>query len=361
MAGRGLDRRDFLKRAGAGFLTASLGWRGLAEAGEPADPVARPFVRRRGGLVWTPQSSFSKVSLVRGNERREITFKAVKAIEEDIIASIGTRKKILIKPNFVSTGRQLAATHVDAVRAILDVIRPRCPNLEIIVGESTASNDGTMTGYKNFGYLDLEKEFKVTLVDLNTQAWQYRYVFGQDNEPRPLRIISTFLDPDVYVISAAKLKTHDRVLTTLSLKNVLVGAPLNDYRKNDKSITHPQSMAPFSKNTVLHFNLFHLAQEIYPDLSVIDGFEGMEGNGPVGGTPYDSRIAVASLDPLAADTVATRVMGFDPEQILYLRAMSKAGMGQGDLGKMEILGDSIETCQCKFQPSKLLIEPYGLA
>jgi hypothetical protein len=34
-------------------------------------------------------------------------------------------KDILIKVNFVSTTRQLATTHVEGVRALLDFLRPR--------------------------------------------------------------------------------------------------------------------------------------------------------------------------------------------------------------------------------------------
>jgi uncharacterized protein (DUF362 family) len=110
----------------------------------------------------------------------------------------------------------------------------------------------------------------------------------------------------------------------------------------------------------LHYNMFHLAQEIYPDLGVIDGFEAMEGNGPVGGTPVDARIAMASLDPLAMDSLATKLMGFDPSQILYLTSMAEAGMGQGDLSKIEVLGTPPEQCQFHFKAHQRMIEPYGL-
>ncbi len=140
-------------------------------------------------------------------------------------------------------------------------------------------------------------------------------------------------------------------------KNVLLAAPVNDYKKSDKGLTHTQDK--FKKNSVLHYNLFHLAQRIWPDLSVIDGFEGMEGNGPVGGDPVDARIAIASTDALAADKVATKVMGFDPEQILYMSAMAEAGMGQGDMSRINVLGNSIDHCQMKFKLSTNLVEAYG--
>jgi uncharacterized protein (DUF362 family) len=246
---------------------------------------------------------------------------------------------------------------VDAIRGILDFLKPHCKK-QIIVGESTPSREGTFGGFRNFGYLALENEYNVKLADLNTQSWQYRYVIGRGNRPVPIRIISTFLDPDMYIISAAKMKTHDRAVTTLSLKNVLLGSPLCDSKGNDKGLTHTADK--FSREAVLHYNMFHLAQEIYPDLGVIDGFEAMEGNGPVGGTPVDARVALASLDPLAMDTLTTKLMGFDPTQILYLKSMAEAGMGQGDLSKVEVLGTPPEQCQYHFKPNRKMIEPYGL-
>lgn len=351
---RHLNRRDVLKGFGLGALGLGLGAKCFGPAVAHAAPGS-PWVKKNGLFKPSPVRP-AKICLVKGNDRRDIVYQALKKIEDEVLASIG-EKKILIKPNFVVTTRQLAATHVDAMRGILDFLTPHHKK-QIIVGESTISREGTFHGYENYGYLALEKEYNVKLIDLNKQPWQYRYVIGQGNRPLPIRIISTFLDPDLYIISAAKMKTHDRVVTTLSLKNILLGAPLNDYQKNDKGLMH--TAANFSREAVLNYNLFHLAQEIYPDLGVIDGFEAMEGDGPTSGTPVDARIAMASLDPLALDTLATKLMGFDPTQIMYLASMAEAGMGQGDLSKVEVLGTPAEQCQFHFKPHRKLIEPYGL-
>jgi uncharacterized protein (DUF362 family) len=349
----GLNRRDVLRGFGLGALGLALGGKSFGPVLSHAAPGSR-WVKRNG--LFQTAAEPAKVCLVKGNDRREIVYQALKKIEDEVLASIGG-KKILIKPNFVITTRQLAATGVDAVRGILDFLTPHYKK-QILIGESTISKQGTFDGYKNYGYLPLEKEYNVKLIDLNEQPWQYRYVFGKSHRPTPIRIISTFLDPDMYIISAAKMKTHDRVVTTLSLKNVLLGAPLNDYKKNDKGLTH--AAYNFSPEAVLHYNMFHLAQEIYPDLGVIDGFVAMEGNGPTGGTPVDARLALASLDPLAMDILATRLMGFDPGRIMYLTSMAQAGMGQGDLDKIEVLGTPPEQCQHHFKAHKRLIEPYGL-
>ena len=349
-----LNRRDILKGFGIGAIGLAFGGKCFGPAVIEAAPGS-PHVKK--DRLFRTETQQARVSLVKGNERRQITFQALKNIEDEILASIEGKKKILIKPNFVTTSRQLAATHVDAIRGILDFLKPHYKG-EIIIGESTASKEGTFDGYKNYGYLPLEKEYKTKLVDLNREIWQYRYVFGKGHRPTPIRIISTFLDPDVYIISAAKMKTHDRVVTTLSLKNVLLGAPLNDYKKNDKWLTH--SAYNFSREAVLHYNMFHLAQEIYPDLGVIDGFEAMEGNGPTSGTPVDARITLASRDPLAMDILATKIMGFDPGKIMYLTAMAEAGMGQADQEKIKVLGTPLERCRYHFKPHNRMVEPYNL-
>lgn len=348
------SRREILRGLGSAAAVAAFGpvlsWPGRVQA--------ESELLQTGKQLFVPRTEPAKVSLVKGNDRREIVFQALKNIEDEVLASIGDKKRILIKPNFVSTTRDLAATHVDAVRGILDFLRPHYKH-EIVVGESPAGRGGSFEGFRNFGYMPLENEYGVKLADLNDQPFVYRYVFGSGHKPLPVRIISTFLDPETYIISAAKMKTHDRAVTTLSLKNVLLGAPLNDGRKSDKPLMHTEDN--FSPTAVLHFNMFHLAQEIWPDLGVIDGFVAMEGNGPVGGTPVDARVALASLDPLAMDTLTTKLMGFDPSKILYLTSMAEAGMGQGDLAKVQVLGTPIEDCRYKFKPHEKLIEPYGLS
>lgn len=350
---KGFNRRELLKGLGSAAAAAALG----PALFRPGRVRAESEMSQAGHQLFTPRTEPARVSLVKGNDRREIVFQSLKNIEDDVLASIGDKKKILVKPNFVSTSRELAATPVDAIRGILDFLRPHFKG-QITVGESAPNRNGTFEGFRNFDYLPLEKEYGVTLADLNAQPFVYRYVFGSGHKPIPIRIISTFLDPETYIISAAKMKTHDRAVTTLSLKNILLGAPLNDGRKNDKPLTHTEYN--FSPKAVLHFNMFHLAQEIWPDLGVIDGFVAMEGNGPVGGTPVDARVAMASLDPLALDTLATKIMGFDPTKILYLTSMAEAGMGQGDLAKMQVLGTPVDQCQYKFKPHERLIESYGL-
>jgi uncharacterized protein (DUF362 family) len=347
-SGEELNRRDVMKFVGAGMLGAA------AMRGSSLGAYAKslePGYRSRGGIsLYHPPEEASSVALIKGNDRSENIYKALKLIEDQIFSGI-KGKQILIKPNFVQTSQQLAATHVDAIRGIVEFLRQHYKK-EILIGEAAATKEGTMVGYENYGYHDLEKKYKVKLIDMNLGGYEYRYTIGANNQPIPIRICSPMLDPNLYIISAAIMKTHGFVSVTLSLKNVLMGAPINDYKTSDKPQMH---MGPHGEpNDILHFNMFHMAQHVYPDLALIDGFAGMEGDGPSRGTPVDSRIAVASVDPLAADVMSARLMGFDSKKILYLSSMTEAGMGQGNLDKINVLGDKVENCSYRFKNSPLL-------
>ena len=74
---------------------------------------------------------------------------------------------------------------------------------------------------------------------------------------------------------------------------------------------------------------------------MIDGFEGMEGNGPTRGTAVDHRVCVAAPDWLAADRVAVELMGIDFAKIGYLNYCAAGGLGEADLKKIEIVGEPI--------------------
>ncbi len=289
--------------------------------------------------------------MLKGNDRKQVIFDSLKLLQDEIFAGIG-EKRVLIKPNMAISKNPLAVTHVDAVRAVMEFLSP-FHKKQVLIGESGVLN--TLEGYRNNGYEALEKEYNVRLVDLNAGPFENSYVFGREQNPQPVRLISSFLDPELYVISLARMKTHDCVLVTLSLKNVLMAAPLNDYKQSDKGYLHGPAPA---LNDILHFNLFHLAHKVWPGLAVIDGYEAMEGDGPAWGTPFEAKVALASTDPLAADTVATRIMGFNPQDVLYLRAMREGGLGQGDLEKITVQGTSLDQCLYHFKVNKRLADFY---
>jgi uncharacterized protein (DUF362 family) len=292
------------------------------------------------------QEQFSaQVSITSGDNRADLAFRALKPFSEQIARSVGDRR-VVLKPNNVSITIPLCATHVDTLEGILEFFKSIKKDKNVIIAESAAGG-ATFDGFSNYGYYNLVSRYPVKLVDLDEEPYDIIYVFDEkDFKPHPVRMSRVLLDPASYVVSVARMKTHDRVLATLSLKNIVFGAPVKD-----KGFSWSASMKPGTVNDKpiahgggfrgINYNLFALSQQLHPHLAVIDGFEGMEGNGPNDGTPVDHRVCVASTDWLAADRVAVELMGIDFAKIGYLNYCANAGRGVADLNKIEIIGESI--------------------
>ncbi len=79
---------------------------------------------------------------------------------------------------------------------------------------------------------------------------------------------------------------------------------------------------------MIHKNIAELAKRVWPDLVVLDGFICMEGDCPVNGTPVHLKAAVASADPIKADGIGARLIGFNPEENRLLALFAKGKYGR---------------------------------
>ncbi|MGI6368787.1 MAG: DUF362 domain-containing protein [Anaerolineae bacterium] len=262
----------------------------------------------------------SQVALVRGTDRSANVTAALAAVADNL--DLSSKERIVVKPNFVSTNRPLSATHVDATRAVIAFLLEHGAR-HITLAEGPAS--GTFAaGLDAYGYRPLIERFGLSLVDLNQDETLPVEGFDSQLRPRTLRVSRTVLESDMRV-SVGPPKTHDGVIVTLSLKNYAVGSVVG------KRMIH-------EGNQALNLNIYRLARATHPHLAVIDGFVGMEGDGPTRGTAVDWGIALASTDALALDCLTARLMGFDPHGVGYLHYALLGGLGQGEPEEIEILG-----------------------
>jgi len=280
------------------------------------------------------------VALAESRSHYDGVFEALKLIETQIEEGLKGKKRVLIKPNFVSVRRQLAATHVDAVRAVLDIISKYYSG-KIVVGEGP-SFASLREGLVNFDYLKLQKHYNVDFVDLNEGDSVEIEVTGPQRLPSKFRVSKTVVESD-YRISVAMPKTHDFVITTMTIKNMVVGSLIQRAGMNEKWKIHQGFKA------MNHF-LAALAMKVMPHLGVVDGFQGMEGRGPVGGDPVDLRVAAASTFPVSLDAVMNVVMGFNPHDIGYIHYLNEWGIGVADLDGIEVIGVPIDKVARKFKP-----------
>ncbi len=302
------------------------------------------------------QSFASQVALTTGESRADIVFRSLQPFSDQIRQAIGD-KLVVLKPNNVSIDIQLASTHADTLEGVLEFLKSINKLKNVVIAESCAAGP-TFDGFSNFGYFRLIDKYKVKAIDLDQDKVEIVYVFDEkDFRPHPVRVSGMLLSSDSYVVSVARMKTHDRAVATLSLKNIVFGAPIKDAgftygadrkqgAKIDKPIVHGSGYRG------INYNLYALAPRLHPDLAIIDGYEGMEGNGPNNGTPVNHRICVASTDWLAADRVGIELMGIDFAKVGYLNFCAQTNMGTSDLNNIEIVGEPLAKHIRKYQLSK---------
>ncbi|MEK7408670.1 MAG: DUF362 domain-containing protein [Acidobacteriota bacterium] len=292
-----------------------------------------------GALPLRPQvSSYERravVSLVYGEDRRKNVYEALVAIDDQIRPALKRKKYVLLKPNCVAVNNQLGSTHADALRGILDYLAPRFRG-PIVIAES--SRDHTADAYDNFQYHRVVSEYrKVSLVDLNEEGkYAVAEIIDRDLHLTQVRLAARLFDPDAFILGAAILKAHDNVVATLSVKNLVMAAPLHS-RRGESAKWHDKTRYHAGYRQI-QMNLALTAKRMRPfwGATVIDGYEGMEGEGPMKGTPVASRVAIASTDLVAADRVGVEAMGVDPKWPGYLQYCCDAGLGQYDLAKIDL-------------------------
>jgi uncharacterized protein (DUF362 family) len=333
------------------------------------------------------------VALIHGPDRYSNIGRALQSIAGDM--DLSGRQRVLIKPNFVLTHKPEASTHVNAVRAVLDFLRDRHQG-PIVIAEGPALQPAA-EGFRRYGYESLAQEYGVELRDLNNDPAVPVTVYDWRLQPLRLHLARTVLDSD-FRISVGPPKTHDAVIVTLSLKNMIMGSLISRFthgpskgngqedesspgRRLDlgrvtkrlwrlvpdwfrdlpptewlgfraMSLFEPSDkMKMHQSYPIINLNLALLAPLVKPHLAVIDGFEAMEGNGPTEGTLVPLGLALASVDALAADVVGTTIMGFDPEEVGYLHYCRRMQWGAGNLSQIEIVGNvGLASCIRPFRP-----------
>ena len=339
----GMNRRSLFQLAGAAALLRSR----VAGAQQPQPPF-QPGGRRMGmgmGNSGNPEPfpgppHRSTVAISNGDDRRKNAYNAFKAIDKDLKAKMQGKKYVVIKPNFVNTQNQLAASHADGIRGVLDYLAESFKG-PVVIAEASAGN--TMQGFENFKYGALVTEYskqQIKLIDLNEEGKFDRVaLLDADLHIVPCRIAARLVDPDAFVISSAVMKTHNTVIASLSIKNMVLGAPLHNSSTDTSRWNEKRKFHVGLRQT--HYNMMVTAAKLNWGASFIDGFEGMEGNGPSSGTPVPSRIALASTDFVAADRIGAETMGMDPEWLGYVKYCGQLGLGQFDGGKIDVIGAKV--------------------
>jgi uncharacterized protein (DUF362 family) len=377
-----LSRRSFLKRSATGAAVLAAGSGMLKNSAFAMNPS-----------MAQAKSDVSFVGSSASGTRQKMIADVLAPLKNTVAAGIAG-KTVLIKVNMVQWSSflpdpKLVLTHVDAVRGCIDFLRSINASVPIVVGDCTCSPEpigDITTMFGKAGYSALTSEYAgVTLEDLDTYPSVGRQFWTpdlDDSKTVSIPIVSAFFDPAMYyIISLCRPKTHSAMILSGVNKNILMGAPHHSGTVGGATTTGipkrfmhggPEYYTGKLPNEIicLSYNLFQMANNIYsadvPSLAVLDAWEGMEGEGPANGTSIMQYCAAASIDPLAVDRIAAKLMGFsdtptDPPDkanpsytdMRVLVWISNAGFGNYDLSKINFILGSVSDVEKYVKSYKL--------
>ena len=313
-----IGRRTFLLR------TAEVGL-GVTAAGLVGANLLRRPARKWDASAFPPVGG-SRVAVLRAASYD----RDLEAVVADGLRQVGADvrgKRVLLKPNLVefdpstaiNTDPRLVAAAVLAVR--------RLGAASVTVGEGPGHRRDTEYVVSRSGLLDALRAVEAPFVDLNLAPLVRRPLRSRFTDLRELWLPDIVVNSDV-VVSMPKMKTHHWGGVTLSLKNCFGCVPGRVYGW-PKNVLHWAG---------LEGSIVDVAAAVRPDLVIVDGIVGMEGNGPINGERKDAGLVVFGTDPVATDATAAYAMGVDPERVGYLTDAGRF-LGQLHLDELTQAGE----------------------
>ncbi len=259
-------------------------------------------------------------------------FKNVLTALERIDLSCIKGKSVIIKPNI---GRKALPehgynTHPLAVAGVIEAIRKYEPS-KIAIGESPLVGINTFEAFQKAGITEIANKYGVELIDFDSAPPVKKDI--PDSRILEQTKICSAVDNADFLISLPVAKTHMHTGVTLGIKN-MKGCLYRHEKVRYHQLEYKEKEYP---EKTLDSAISDLATILLPNLTVIDGYIGMEGLGPSGGEPIKSDFAVASLNPMGADIIACILMGIEPVSIPHLRLVSMRNRLSMDLTSYSVL------------------------
>ncbi len=228
-------------------------------------------------------------------------------------------KSVLIKPNAGRITHPASGinTHPEALAGVIEALQKGGAG-KIAIGESPIVGVNTMESFRAAGIAEVAARYNLELIDFDAGQWSLKDI-PDGKILKNTKICNPVLEFDI-LLSLPVAKCHMHTGVTLGIKN-MKGCLYRREKIRYHQLEYPAGNELPEKT--LDTAIADLATILMPDITVIDGFIGMEGLGPSGGESLQSDFAVASADPLGADIIGSVMMGKAPAEIPHLRLIAK--------------------------------------
>lgn len=160
--------------------------------------------------------------------------------------------------------------------------------------------------------------------------------------PKGIEIPKMFIGKNI--IHLPTIKTHGHSVTTGAIKNAF-GGLLKEARHYAHKYIHQVLV-----------DLLIMQKELHPGIfCVMDGTICGDGAGPRTMKPKVKNLILASSDSVAIDSVSAKIMGFDPMDIPYIRMSHEMGLGVGNPGEIEVIGEDISGVNFQFKAKRSFV------
>jgi len=322
------NRREFLAMAGAASVAGYAGFHGGRQM-QPEGKSKLPLAGQTSVVAVMKAASYS-------SDLADAMMRGILECDLDVAG-----KRVLLKPNFVEFDPNTCInTDVAVVATALDVFRS-LGAAEVKIGEGPGHRRDTFAIAELTRYRSEIPQFDEVFVDLNRDDVSPVQGFADRKE---FYFPNSVLAADL-IVSLAKMKTHHWAGATLSMKNYfgLVPGSIYGWPKNE-----------------LHYigindSILELTRIFGPkSFALVDGIVGMEGNGPIQGTPKNVGVLVMGSDLAAVDATCCRIMGIDPSRVEYLQRAADR-LGVIDEARVDQRGENLAGLRTNFQ----LIKEYS--
>lgn len=239
-------------------------------------------------------------------------------------------EQILLKPNILlgTDPQKCVITHPNVFKAVAQILQKH--GVTVQYGDSPAALQSSLQAMQKSGFFEVASVLNIKLSDFD----KGRIVpFPEGLFYKQLHIVNAVFSSDG-LISLPKLKTHGLTRMTGAIKNQYGCVP--GFIKGDYHAKLPD-VYNFSK-LLVEINRF-----IKPRLFIMDAICAMEGNGPQNGDPKKLGLLLFSTDPVALDSVASRIIDLNPDFVPPIVEGVKAGLGVSSPDQIEIIGEKIES------------------
>ena len=284
------------------------------------------------------------IQKINNDDVKSAVFKALNMINAEKLMN-KDNMLVVLKPNLLigKPPERAVCTHPEIVRSVIQWVKQFDP-LKIIVCDSAGGQKPGVTeaAMKDSGIEKVCEEEGVECIPFEKTE---RNIYKVENPLELKEFSSSHLLKDAdLIINLPKIKTHGQCKLTCCIKNMFGTVLLANKPK-----THAQA-ATLDRFTSALVDIYSVSK---PQLTVIDGYYAMEGQGPSSGDPIKLDLVLAGYDGVALDRTVCEIIGFNPDDILYLAKAEQKDLGTTDLSQINYIGESVENVKRKFKPPKI--------